>query len=56
MNLNKFTLKSQNALESAQEYAGEYGHPQIEPEHLLLALITQEEGLARNIQPPKLIK
>lgn len=49
MNLNKFTLKSQNALEHAQSYALEFNHPQIEPEHLLLALITQEDGLARNI-------
>ncbi|MCE5249999.1 ATP-dependent chaperone ClpB [bacterium] len=49
MNLNKFTLKSQEALERAQNLAAEYSHSQIEPEHLLLSLITQEDGLARNI-------
>jgi len=49
MNLNKFTLKSQNALENAQALALEFNHAQIEPEHLLLSLITQEEGLVRNI-------
>ncbi|MBN1292464.1 MAG: ATP-dependent chaperone ClpB [Candidatus Latescibacteria bacterium] len=49
MNLNKFTLKSQEAIEKAQNLALEFNHPQIEPEHLLLSLITQEDGLARNI-------
>ena len=49
LNLNKFTLKSQEAIESAQNFAAEYEHPQIEPEHLLLGLIMQENSLARNI-------
>jgi len=49
MNMNRFTLKSQNALENAQGLALEYGHAQIEPEHLLLSLIRQEEGIARSI-------
>jgi ATP-dependent Clp protease ATP-binding subunit ClpB len=49
MNLNKFTLKSQEAIESAQNLAVEREHPQVEPEHLLLALIEQDEGLVRNI-------
>ncbi len=49
LNLNKFTLKSQEALESAHNLAQEFRHPQVEPEHLLLALITQEEGIARSI-------
>ncbi len=49
LNLNKFTLRSQEAIEQAQTFAAENSHPQIEPEHLLLALITQEEGLTRNI-------
>ncbi|MCD6308233.1 MAG: ATP-dependent chaperone ClpB [Candidatus Latescibacteria bacterium] len=49
MNMNRFTLKSQNALESAQGLALGYGHAQIEPEHLLLSLIRQEEGIARSI-------
>ncbi|MFC1607240.1 ATP-dependent chaperone ClpB [Candidatus Latescibacterota bacterium] len=49
MNLNNFTLKSQEAIESAQNLAVGYTHPEVEPEHLLLALIRQEDGLARNI-------
>jgi ATP-dependent Clp protease ATP-binding subunit ClpB len=44
MNLNKFTLKSQEALQSAQEIAANYGNPAIEPEHLLAALIQDPEG------------
>ncbi|MFC1485961.1 ATP-dependent chaperone ClpB, partial [Candidatus Latescibacterota bacterium] len=44
-----FTLKSQEAIESAQNIALEREHPQIEPEHLLLALLEHEDGLARNI-------
>ena len=49
MNLNKFTLKSQEALEKSQSLAIEFSHAQIEPEHLLLSLVTQEDGLTRNI-------
>ncbi|MFH1422849.1 MAG: Clp protease N-terminal domain-containing protein, partial [Planctomycetota bacterium] len=49
MNLNKFTIKSQEALEDANSTALEFNHPQIEPEHLLLSLIIQEEGITRNI-------
>jgi len=49
LNLNKFTLRSQEAIENAQNFAVEFNHPQIEPDHLLLALITQEDGLVRNI-------
>ena len=49
MNMNKFTLKSQEAIEQAHTLALEYKHAQIEPEHLLLSLIRQEDGLVRNI-------
>ena len=49
LNMNKFTLKSQEALESAMNLAQEYHHAQVEPEHLLLALATQEEGITRSI-------
>ena len=49
MNLNKFTLKSQEAIEKSQDFALEFSHAQVEPEHLLLSLILQEDGLARNI-------
>ncbi len=38
MRLDKFTIKSQEALSEAQERARELGHQEITPEHLLLAL------------------
>jgi ATP-dependent Clp protease ATP-binding subunit ClpB len=45
MNLEKYTQKSQEALLSAQRLAQEYNHQSIEPAHLLLALLRQEEGV-----------
>ncbi len=38
MNFNKFTIKSQEAVQNAQEIASSYGNQVIEPEHLLAAL------------------
>lgn len=45
MNLNKFTVKSQEAMQTAQNIAIEYGHQEIDGEHLLLALVQQSGGL-----------
>lgn len=45
MRFEKLTLKAQEALQEAQALAGKYEHQQIEPEHLLLALIQQSEGI-----------
>ena len=45
MNQNKFTLKTQDAIGAAQQLAEKYNHPAIEPEHLLLALLTQQDGI-----------
>ncbi|HXH27807.1 MAG TPA: ATP-dependent chaperone ClpB [Candidatus Polarisedimenticolia bacterium] len=45
MNLEKLTVKSQEALQAAQSGAARLGHPEITPEHLLQALLSQEEGL-----------
>jgi ATP-dependent Clp protease ATP-binding subunit ClpB len=42
MDFNKLTLKSQEAIAAAQEDARRRGNPEIHPEHLLLALLTQE--------------
>ena len=42
---DKFTLKSQEALQAAQSHAQEKGNPQIAPEHLLWALIQQKDGV-----------
>ncbi len=45
MRLDKFTLKAQEALQDAQTLAEKYEHQQMEPEHLLLALLQQSEGI-----------
>jgi len=45
MDLNRLTRKTQEALSQAQNLAVQYGHQQVEPEHLLLALLQQPEGL-----------
>ncbi len=45
MDLNKYTQKSQEAILSAQQIAQDYGHSAIEPAHLLLALLRQDEGI-----------
>ncbi|HPS94449.1 MAG TPA: ATP-dependent chaperone ClpB, partial [Deltaproteobacteria bacterium] len=45
MDVNKFTQKSQEALQDAQNIAIRYGHPEMDVEHLLLALLEQPEGL-----------
>ena len=45
MNFNKFTIKSQEAVQNAQEIAGSYGNQSIEPEHLLAALVQDGEGI-----------
>ena len=42
---DKFTVKAQESLESAQQVAAEHGNQQIEPLHLLAALLSQEEGI-----------
>lgn len=44
MNLNKLTLKSQEALQNAQEIASSYGNQILEPEHLLVALVQDPQG------------
>jgi ATP-dependent Clp protease ATP-binding subunit ClpB len=47
MRLDKLTLKGQDAVQAAQTLAEEYQNSQIEPEHLLLALLRQSEGIAK---------
>jgi ATP-dependent Clp protease ATP-binding subunit ClpB len=42
---DKFTEKAQEAILHAQETMQKLGHPQMEPEHLLLALVEQAEGV-----------
>jgi len=45
MKLDKFTQKSQEAIMLAQQIAGDLHHQALEPAHLLLALIRQEDGI-----------
>ena len=44
MNMNQFTQKSLAAIQGAQDIATEHGNQQIEQEHLLLALLSDEQG------------
>ena len=45
MNLDKFTQKAQEAIFQAQQLGRDLSHQAIEPAHLLLALLQQEEGV-----------
>ena len=47
MRLDKLTLKSQEALEHAQKLAEEKQNPEVCPEHLLSALLIQDEGIPK---------
>jgi ATP-dependent Clp protease ATP-binding subunit ClpB len=46
MRLDKFTIKAQEALAAAHAVAEQRAHQEVTPEHLLHALLTQEEGVA----------
>jgi ATP-dependent Clp protease ATP-binding subunit ClpB len=46
MQLERFTLRAQEALAAAQKLTQGRGHAQVEPEHLAVALLDQEGGLA----------
>ncbi|HEX6973769.1 MAG TPA: Clp protease N-terminal domain-containing protein, partial [Vicinamibacterales bacterium] len=45
MNINKYTEKAQEAVLGAQQLAEREGHPEITPEHLLLTLVEQRDGI-----------
>src|SRR5258706_8158059 len=45
MNLERLTVRSQEALQGAQQTASSMGHPEISPEHLLGSLLDQGGGL-----------
>jgi len=51
MNMDRFTQRSVDAISQAQQTAMANGHPEISPEHVLLALLNKKEGLV-----PKLIR
>ncbi|KXK53238.1 MAG: ATP-dependent Clp protease ATP-binding subunit [Chlorobi bacterium OLB7] len=52
MNFQKLTLKSQEALQTAQEIASSYSNQQIEPIHILAAMLQDSSGIV----PPMLMK
>jgi ATP-dependent Clp protease ATP-binding subunit ClpB len=49
MDINRYTEKAQEALSAAQRLAARFSHQQVDVEHLLLALLDQEQGLASSI-------
>jgi ATP-dependent Clp protease ATP-binding subunit ClpB len=49
MNLNKFTEKAQEAVLQAQQLAEDFSHSEIQPSHLLLALLRQKGGVVPQI-------
>ena len=46
MRFDKFTIKSQELIQSAQSLASQHNNQQIEPEHLLSAMLAESEGIA----------
>ncbi|HYB43660.1 MAG TPA: Clp protease N-terminal domain-containing protein, partial [Candidatus Methylomirabilis sp.] len=49
MDPNRLTEKAQDAIRQAQSLAQSHGHPQIEAEHLAVALLTQDVGVASRV-------
>lgn len=49
MRMDKLTIKSQEALQEAQRFAEAKGNQELQPEHLLLALLSDEEGISDQI-------
>src|SRR4030095_8995008 len=50
MRLDKFTLRGQEAIQSAIELADKNQHQQVEPEHLLVAMLAKPESIVRRIR------
>jgi ATP-dependent Clp protease ATP-binding subunit ClpB len=46
MRFDKFTLKSQELIQNAQSLASQHNHQQVEPEHLLAAMLAEPQGIA----------
>jgi ATP-dependent Clp protease ATP-binding subunit ClpB len=49
MRFDKFTIKSQELIQNAQATASNLNNQQIEPEHILLSMLHEKEGIARSI-------
>ncbi len=45
MRLDKFTIKAQEAIQEAQQFAASKGHQQVDPLHLLVCLFQQQQGV-----------
>ncbi len=49
MNLNKYTEKAQEAVLNAQKLAEQLSHAQVEPEHVLVSLVEQRDGIVPEV-------
>ncbi|MFH1504816.1 MAG: ATP-dependent chaperone ClpB, partial [Candidatus Omnitrophota bacterium] len=49
MNLDKFTLKAQEAVVNAVSIAKDYNHQELSPEHILLSMLSDSKGVIREI-------
>ncbi len=49
MRFDKFTIKSQELIQEAQSLASRYNNQQIEPEHMLFAMLEDQQGIARSM-------
>ena len=49
MRFDRFTIKSQELIQNAQSLASTHGNQQIEPQHLLAAMLDEKDGVARSV-------
>jgi len=49
MRFDKLTIKSQELIQNAQSLASGHNHQQIEPEHILSAMLNEQQGIARSM-------
>src|SRR5215470_17679708 len=49
MRFDQYTVKSQEAIERAQRLARDHGHQELQPEHLLVALLEEPEGTVASV-------
>ena len=49
MDINKLTTKSQEAMQAAETKAIRFGHMEVDGEHLLLAMLEQNDGLTSRL-------
>src|SRR5438132_4875734 len=62
MNINKYTEKAREAVAGAIELARQHNNPQLEPEHLLVTLVEQRDGIIpellrkMNVDPEQLAR